>query len=200
MEPWIDQHHGVGDASRPVPAEGACSPYTYEVSPFAPGCIEWRSSCADAFSLGSWRHHCAAAMRALGPTRSPHILWNGTGDPLRTGLQEQIRQLVWHVYLNQVRAGQGVHRPARVVLEFLIELREGSRRWYVGVDIGFLFNTIAATGELDRLSEAGRRVRRSACIDERRQLQGWRRTQPQEEARGNTHLRPWGLGRRMAAG
>ena len=67
-----------------------------------------------------------------------------------------------------MRARQRVHRPLLVVLELLVEGREGGRRRNVRVDVGFLFDAIDAAGELYPLSEARGRVRRGSCIDERR--------------------------------
>ena len=79
--------------------------------------------------------------------------------PLRNRLQKDGRQFIRHFELDEMSAGQGVHRPTRIVLQLVIELAE--ERGISGQDIHLLFDTTNAARQLHRLGEGGERVRRT---------------------------------------
>ena len=62
--------------------------------------------------------------------------------PLRNRRQQDGRQFVRHFELDKMRAGQGVHRPIRIVLQLVVEL--GEARGIGGQDVHLLFDTTNA--------------------------------------------------------
>src|SRR6185312_17487926 len=81
--------------------------------------------------------------------------------------REQHRgQFVGHVLLRHMRAGQGVHGPARLVPELLVELRERRRRRHVAIDVGLALDPVDAAGQRDALGETRRRLRRRLALKE----------------------------------
>jgi hypothetical protein len=59
--------------------------------------------------------------------------------------------------LDEMSAGQGVHRPTRIVLQLVVEL--GEARGIRGQDVHLLFDKTNAARQLQRLGEGGERVR-----------------------------------------
>ena len=70
------------------------------------------------------------------------ILDRSEPNPLRYRLQQDGRQFVGHFKLHESSAGQGVHRPTRIVLHFVVEL--GEARGLRAQDKHLLFDTTTA--------------------------------------------------------
>src|SRR5216683_4759131 len=103
---------------------------------------------------------------------------------LRNRLQQDGRQFVGHFELHESSAGQGVHRPTRIVLQLVVE--PGEARGIRGQDIHLLFDATNAARQLYRLGQGGERVRRALPLPKRDHLgtfeadarRGYRRYQP----------------------
>jgi len=93
------------------------------------------------------------------------IVTTTSGRALRDRFQQDCRQFVRHFELDEMSAGQCVHRPTQIVLQLVVEPREA--RGLRGQDIHLPFDAINAARELHRLGDGGERLRRAFSLPKR---------------------------------